>query len=117
MWIINKTNEVEEWILDLNDDDREAILTKLIILSEIGPDLGRPYVDTINESKHDNMKELRIQRNRSIYRIFFAFDPKRTAILLIGGDKRGVKRFYKDMIKKADELYDLHLENLEKNNE
>ncbi len=117
MWTVEKTSELEEWILNLNNDDREAILIRLIVLSEIGPNLGRPYVDTVNGSKHSNMKELRIQSKKSIYRIFFAFDPIRTAILLIGGDKKGVKRFYDGMIKKADELYDLHLKDLEKNNE
>lgn len=117
MWTIDKTNEVKEWIFSLNHNDREAILTRLLVLREFGPDLGRPNIDSVYGSKHSNMKELRISRKRSEYRIFFAFDPTRSAILLIGGDKRGVKRFYDDMIKRADYLYDLHLKKLEKKNE
>lgn len=117
MWTVDKTSEVEEWILGLNKNAKEAILTRLLVLRNIGPGLGRPHVDSVYGSKHGNMKELRIKSKRSEYRIFFAFDPTRSAILLIGGDKSGAKRFYSEMIKKADELYDLHLENLEKNNE
>jgi hypothetical protein len=81
-----------------------------LILKELGPSLGRPYVDTIENSKHKNMKELRVQNKKRLFRIFFAFDPDRNALLLIGGDKRGDKRFYQRMIPIADELYDCYLE-------
>jgi len=76
---------------------------------DIGPSLGRPHVDVINDSKHKNMKELRIQNKQRLFRILFAFDPDRKAILLIGGDKRGDKRFYERMIPLADALFDEHL--------
>jgi hypothetical protein len=110
MWIIDRTEEIAEMIKKLDEDAKEAILKSLLILQEIGPSLGRPYVDTINESKHKNMKELRIQNRQRLFRILFAFDPDRKAILLIGGDKRGDKRFYQKMIPIADALFDKHTE-------
>ena len=88
-----------------------------MVLSEIGPNLGRPYVDTVYDSKYSNMKELRVQSRGNTFRIFFAFDPTRSAIVLIGGDKKGVKRFYVNMVKRADELYEAHLRKMEKENE
>ena len=114
MWIIARTNEIAEWIVTLDDDAKEAIYQHLLILKELGPALGRPHVDTIKESRHPNMKELRVANKHRIYRILFAFDPERKAILLIGGDKRGDKRFYQRMILLADKLYDQHLERLRK---
>lgn len=109
MWIIDRTEEIAEWIKNLDEDAKEAIFKSLLILQEIGPSLGRPYVDTIKESKHKNMKELRIQNRQRLFRILFAFDPGRKAILLIGGDKRGDKLFYKKMIPIADTLFDEHM--------
>jgi len=106
IWEIERTDEIAEWIKSLDDDAREAILKNLIILRGIGPALGRPYVDTVKQSRHKNMKELRVQNKMRLYRIFFIFDVDRQAILLIGGDKRGIKRFYEKMIPLADELYD-----------
>jgi len=97
------------WIENLDDDAKEAILKRLFILQEIGPSLGRPYVDSIKESRYGNIKELRIQNKRRLFRILFAFDPKREIILLIGGDKRGQKQFYKKMIPLSERLYERHL--------
>jgi hypothetical protein len=105
MWEIDRTDIIANWIKSLDDDARESILKYLIILKEIGPNLGRPYVDTIDQSKYKNMKELRIQNKKRLFRIFFIFDAERKAILLIGGDKRGNKRFYDKMIPMADKLY------------
>jgi hypothetical protein len=87
------------------------------MLKELGPSLGRPYVDTIENSKHKNMKELRVQNKKRIFRIFFAFNLDRNAILLIGGDKRGDKRFYQRMIPIADEIYDRYLKEERRENE
>lgn len=115
MWEIDRTEEVAEWIKSLDVDAREAILKNLLILKEFGPVLGRPYVDTIKQSRHKNMKELRIQNKKRVLRILFIFDPDRKAFLLIGGDKRGDKRFYEKMIPIADELYDKYL-SLRRNN-
>ncbi len=77
----------------------------------MGPQLGRPHADTLDGSKHVNMKELRFKAADGVWRVAFAFDPERTAILLVGGDKSGVseKRFYKQLIAKADKRLDEHL--------
>jgi hypothetical protein len=114
MWEIERTERIAEWIKSLDDDAREAILKNLIILKEFGPKLGRPYVDTIKQSRHKNMKELRTQNKMRLFRIFFVFDLDRKAILLIGGDKRGDKRFYERMIPIADDLYDSHIKSRRK---
>lgn len=87
MWEIILSEEIEQWFQELDDDSYDAVLVKVAILREIGPNLGRPHADTVEESKHKNMKELRIQHKKHVYRLFFAFDPKRQAVLLIGGDK------------------------------
>jgi len=76
------------------------------VLKRIGPNLGRPYVDSVKGSRHENMKELRVKSKGRPFRIFFTFDPFRQAILLIGGNKTGVKRFYTRMIPIADTLYE-----------
>ena len=85
------------------------------LLETFGPQLGRPRVDTLNGSKHANMKELRFDAADGIWRVAFAFDPKRRAILLVAGDKAGTseKRFYKRLFKKADERFDEHCKTLE----
>ena len=84
------------------------------VLGERGPVLGRPQVDTLNGSKHANMKELRFRSNGGVWRVAFAFDPKRNAIVLVAGDKSGVseKRFYASLIATADARYDEHLSDL-----
>jgi len=110
MWSIDRTGQILEWIEKLDEDAKEALFKSLLILREIGPSLGRPHVDSIKESRHKNMKELRIQNRQRPFRILFAFDPDRKAILLVGGDKRGDKRFYEKMIPLADALLDKHLD-------
>ncbi|WP_427144840.1 type II toxin-antitoxin system RelE/ParE family toxin [Rhizobium pisi] len=84
------------------------------LLAEFGPQLGRPYVDTLKGSKHANMKELRFSAADGEWRTAFAFDPERNAILLVAGDKSGgsQKRFYRQLIAKADKRFSDHLENL-----
>ena len=91
---------------------KEAIFKNLTILQSLGPSLGRPQVDTIKGSKIKNLKELRIQNKNRVFRIFFAFDPERNIILLIGGDKKGDNRFYETMLRKCERLYELHLSQL-----
>jgi hypothetical protein len=114
MWNIERTDEISSWMKELDDDAKEMILKALFVLKEMGPSLGRPYVDSVKGSKHQNMKELRVQSKQRLFRILFAFDPIRQAILLIGGDKRGDRRFYQKMIPIADSLYDRYLEKLRK---
>ena len=87
------------------------ILALARLLQQFGPLLGRPRVDTLNGSRHANMKELRFSAADGEWRVAFAFDPKRHAILLLAGDKSGVgeRRFYSELIRKADHRFDGHL--------
>ena len=87
------------------------MIAKVELLKRLGPKLGRPHADTLNASKHANMKELRADTADKVLRVAFAFDPRRIGILLAAGDKSGVnhKRFYKQLIAKADALFDAHL--------
>ena len=111
-WEVEYSDEFEEWWETLPEDVQEAIAHDIDVLEQVGPTLGRPQVDTLKDSKHRNLKELRTEHGGRQYRTLFAFDPRRTAILLIGGDKTGDRRFYKDCIRKADDIYDKHLNDL-----
>ena len=82
------------------------------MLEEYGPTLDYPYTSAINSSRHGNMRELRVQSGGRPFRVFYAFDPRRTAILLIGGDKTGDDRFYATLVNTADELYDDYIAEL-----
>ncbi|MEG3931235.1 MULTISPECIES: type II toxin-antitoxin system RelE/ParE family toxin [unclassified Microcoleus] len=95
-------------------DVRLELLAKLTLLQEFGPNLKRPHVDTLNGSTYTNMKELRFQAADGVWRVAFAFDPRREAILLVAGDKSGSseKRFYKQIIKIADSRFADHLNKL-----
>lgn len=97
-------------------DDYDLVITALDVLQDDGPTLGRPLVDTLTDSRHKNMKELRPgSRGRSDVRMLFAFDPKRRAIFLVAGDKAGNwQRWYIKNIRIADERFDDHLMNLRK---
>ena len=99
--------EFEGLVEELQDE----LLAHAKLLSEFGPNLGRPTVDTLKGSRHANMKELRFSWNGQVWRVAFAFDPQRQAILLVGGDKGGSdqRRFYKRLLNVADERYDDHL--------
>lgn len=98
----------------LPEEVRVALIAVIRVLEHFGPSLGRPTVDTLSGSKHANMKELRFRADGGVWRVAFAFDPARDAILLVGGDKSGVSsgRFYKGLIKRADARFDQHLEAL-----
>jgi len=114
MWPVRTTAEFDEWFADLDQDGRVEIIAKVELLKLLGPALKRPHADTLNGSKHANMKELRASTANKVLRVAFAFDPNRVGILLIVGDKSGVskKRFYRQLIAKADVLYDAHLARL-----
>jgi hypothetical protein len=114
MWEVEFTDEFERWWNSLDEHEQESVAASVELLQSLGPSLGRPRVDTVKNSAHANMKELRTQHRGRPIRTFFAFDPRRTAILLIGGDKTGDRRFYTKMIPLADELYDEHLRELRK---
>jgi hypothetical protein len=113
-WDVEYTNEFGAWWVTLGESEQEDIAAIVALLDERGPQLPFPYSSSVEGSKHDHMRELRVQSRGSPLRIFYAFDPRRTAILLIGGDKTGNKRFYEEMIPVADRLYDEHLSELRK---
>jgi hypothetical protein len=98
----------------LPDSVQDELLASLTPLREYGPALGRPEVDILKGSAYANMKELRFKAGGGVWRLAFAFDPKRAAILLVAGDKAGVseKKFYKRLIDKADKRYKEHLDSL-----
>ena len=108
-WTIVQTKAFEEWFISVDEPAKEDIRSSVRILSEIGPGLGRPHVDTISGSSIKNLKELRVQSNGRPFRIFFVFDPKRNGVLLIGGNKEGNDRFYNILIPEAEKLYAIHL--------
>ena len=110
MWEVIQTNTFYQWFVKRDKNAQEEIREKVRVLEEYGPRLGRPYVDTVSESKFKNMKELRVQSKGQPLRVFFAFDPRRKAVLLVGGNKRNYKKFYKKMIFKADALFNEYLE-------
>ena len=113
-WNVEYTNEFGDWLKTLSEGGQEDISAIAELLMEKGPQLPFPYSSGIEGSKHDHMRELRVQSGGNPIRIFYAFDPRRTAILLIGGDKTGNNRFYDEMIPIADRLYDEHLNELRK---
>jgi len=105
-------NEFGEWYEELDEGTQNSIDEVVGLLEERGPNLGNPYSSAINGSRHQHMRELRIQHKGQPYRILYAFDPRRTAILLIGGNKTGNNRWYVENIGKADKLYDEYIQEL-----
>ncbi len=114
MWEVGHTQAFEEWWNELSEQEQDDVTASVELLEEMGPKLPSPYSSGIKGSRHSHMRELRIQSHGDPLRVFYAFDPKRSAILLIGGNKTGdEKRFYKKLIPKADALYDDHLLSLQ----
>ena len=119
-----------KWEVDLHDDFvpehrnlhkdvQDELLAHIELLEQFGPQLGRPRADTLNGSRHPNMKELRFDAADGVWRVAFAFDPNRKAILLVAKDKSGVseKRFYRQLIEKADERFDAHVAKIKRQKE
>ena len=106
MWKVSATDEYLFWFEQQDDKSKESILTVVFLLQEFGPQLKRPYSDTLKGSKIKNLKELRIRTAQNVFRILYYFDAKQNALLLVGGDKKGKnqKDFYKKLIKKAEAL-------------
>lgn len=110
-WEVEYTDEFEAWWETLTAPEQQSVENAVGVLRAVGPTLGRPLVDTIHRSRQANMKELR-PRSGNV-RILFAFDPRRTAILLLGGDKTGRWRaWYEEAIPLADHLYEIYLQEL-----
>jgi hypothetical protein len=116
VWDVEYTDEFGEWFEQLGGEDQEAVVARVTLLEARGASLGRPAADNVHRSRHPNMKELRAERS---LRVLFAFDPHRTAILLIGGHKSASdpdtpswNRWYEHVVPIADDLYDEYLEEL-----
>jgi len=101
---------------ELQADVQDELLAHARLLEEFGPSLRRPWADTLKGSRHANMKELRFQAGDGVWRVAFAFDPKRRAVLLVCGDKSGgsERRFYRGLIRKADQRFGEYLAGLAK---
>lgn len=112
-WEVEVTDQFIEWWSALSDVQQRAVTDRVDLLAERGPDLGRPLVDRIHSSRHQSMKELRAARGGAL-RVLFAFDPRRQAVLLLGGDKTGEwNAWYSSAVPLADDLYDEYLAELE----
>ena len=112
MWEVEYTDEFGEWWNSLLLGDQRSVSAGVELLTEFGPALPFPYSSGILSSRHSHMRELRVQSHGRPIRVFYAFDPRRTAILLIGGDKTGDDRFYDSYLPKADDLYDDYISEL-----
>lgn len=108
-WEVEFTDEFGEWWDGLVIGEQESIRVKVELLAELGPALTRPHADTIHGSRVQNLRELRIQHEGRPYRVLYVFDPRRTGVLLIGGDKTGNPRWYEEFVPKAESLYERHL--------
>ena len=113
-WDVEFTDEFGEWWQFLNEAEQVDVDAYVRLLEQCGPNLKFPYSSGVEGSKHSHMRELRVQHQGNPYRVLYAFDPRRYAILLIGGNKTGKNRWYKTHIPIADKLYDEHLETLKK---
>ena len=111
-WDVEYTDEFGAWWNSLTAEEQEDINAGVILLQRFGAALRFPYSSGVRSSKHPHMRELRVQHAGRPYRVLYAFDPRRTAILLIGGDKTGSDRWYDLYVPRADRLYDEHLEQL-----
>jgi hypothetical protein len=113
-WEVEYTDEFGNWWDTLSGAEQISIDAHVRKLESRGPSLPFPYSSGVSGSRHAHMRELRVQSGGKPLRVFYAFDPRRAAILLIGGDKTGDKRFYERMIPVTDALYDEHLDGLKK---
>ncbi|MDA8140609.1 MAG: type II toxin-antitoxin system RelE/ParE family toxin [Desulfobacteraceae bacterium] len=111
-WEIEYTDEFGQWWDGLSEGEQESVRATVKLLGAFGPQLRFPHSSDITASRHGNMRELRIQHSGRPYRVLYAFDPRRCAILLIGGDKTGKDRWYEKYVPIADRLYNEHLETL-----
>jgi len=113
VWEIITSENYDSWYRELTDDDRAVVFGRVYLLGKEGPNLGRPYADTLKGSKKlANLKELRAKTDAHEYRVAYIFDPDRKGLLLIGGDKKGKnqRKFYKDLIREAEQIYAAYLE-------
>ena len=113
-WDVEYTNEFEHWWEALDENEQVSVAAMVELLEAKGPQLPHPYSSGVTSSRHGHMRELRIQHMGRPCRVLYAFDPRRTTILLLGGDKTGNDRWYEQNVPLADKLYDEHLAALKK---
>jgi len=112
-WDVEYTDEFETWwINELDNAERESVAAYVALLEERGPALEYAYSSGIRRSRYSHLRELRIQHEGRPYRVLYAFDPRRTAILLLGGTKKGDDRWYEVNVPLAEKLYATHLKEL-----
>jgi hypothetical protein len=111
-WEVEFSDEFGGWWEGLDAAEQKRVDFTVRLLQEVGPTLRMPHSSGIEMSRHTHMRELRIQHEGRPYRVLYAFDPRRTAILLIGGDKTGNNRWYEEYVPRADAIYDQHLRKL-----
>ena len=111
-WEVEYTDEFGEWWETLTEAEQVSVAAGVSLLEGLGPRLPFPHSSGVIGSKHSHMRELRIQHTGRPYRVLYAFDPRRVALLLIGGDKTGNDRWYEEVIPIADRLYEEHLNQL-----
>jgi hypothetical protein len=112
MWEVEFTDEFEGWWNTLDAKDQGSVDASVRLLEQEGPNLKFPYSSGVYNSRHSAMRELRSQSGGRPLRTFYIFDPRRTAILLIGGDKTGNAGFYDEFIPAADDIYDRYLQEI-----
>ena len=113
-WTVEYTDEFGNWWSSLSEDEQESVAAYVRLLEIRGAALPFPYSSGITGSRHSHLRELRVQHQGKPYRVLYAFDPRRVALLLIGGDKTSNNRWYIEYVPIADRLYDEHLQILRK---
>lgn|SRR5258708_4675972 len=111
-WEIEGTDQFADWFADLTEAEQDSVSDIVELIEDAGPNLGYPRSSDIRGSRHGQMRELRIQHKGRAIRVLYAFDPRRAAILLIGGDKTGNDNWYNEFVPVADKLYDEHLKEI-----
>ncbi len=111
-WEVEFTDEFGQWWMTLSESQQDDVAYTVSLLTELGPSLGFPHSSKVRSSRHSGMRELRIQSGGRPLRTLYIFDPLRTAILLIGGDKTGNGRWYEQFVPVADRIYQHYLEEL-----
>ena len=113
-WEVEFSDEFERWWDALTAAEQKSVNFTVSLLQEVGPALKMPHSSGVETSRHSHMRELRIQHEGRPYRVLYAFDPRRTGVLLIGGDKTGNPRWYEEFVPKADAIYAQHLREIGK---
>ena len=111
-WPVEYTDEFGGWWESLGAEKQDDVAAIVVVPEQRGPRLRFPYSSAVMGSRHGHLRELHVQNGGDPLRIFYAFDPRRTAILLLGGSKAGDNRYYEHMILRADRLYDAYLDEI-----